>query len=322
VKAAIVLTSLILLLGCRGDGDTIQPPNNNFPSGLLTDQSIDIQGLQRNYHLFLPQNPKNASIILLLHGNRGSADQILGISGVKAPNALWMDIAQRENLILIVPDGSEGRERHQGWNDCRTDALNNPDTDDVQFITTLIDEVTTKFQTTEKKVFSVGVSNGGMMSMRLADEIPEKLHAFAAIVASRPVNTKCPDATEPVSALIMNGTADPILPYTGGHIRPKRGELYSTIDTVSYWVNRNQANQTTGFVKLEDADPNDDSVIKVQRYKSATNNTLVKHYEVVGGGHTEPSIAEQYARLYKLVVGEQNNDIESAEEIWNFFSSL
>jgi len=42
--------------------------------------------------------------------------------------------------------------------------------------------------------------------------------------------------------------------------------------------------------------------------------------EVVGGGHTEPSIAERYSNLFLLVVGNQNGDFEMAEEVWGFFS--
>ena len=261
-------------------------------------------------------------MVFLLHGNRGSADQLLGLNNLKAPNKIWLNIAQRENLILVVPEGAIGPEGHQGWNDCRTDAIGNPDTNDVQFISALINEISAQYNQTDSKVFSVGISNGGMMSMRLADEIPDKLHGFAAIVASRPINTECPDISTPVSALFMNGTADPILPYDGGHIIPNRGELYSTTDTVAYWVNRNQANATTGFVELENIDNDDNSIVVVQSYDSGTNNTRVVHFEVIGGGHTEPSITEKYAPLYKLVVGEQNNDIESAEEIWEFFNSL
>jgi len=310
----------MFLCGCKSNNTDF--PQTDFPIGLQTNQNIEIDGVVRSFHLYLPENPKNAQIVFLLHGNRGSADQLLGLTGLVAPNKIWMNIAQRENLILVVPDGALGPEGHQGWNDCRTDALNNPKTDDVQFVNSLIDEITTKYKQADSKIFSVGVSNGGMMSMRLADEIPNRLHAFAAIVASRPINTKCADADVPVSALIMNGTADPILPYTGGHIRPRRGELYSTIDTVAYWVNRNQANTTSGFIELDNSEADDNSTVRIQSYDNGTNNSRVVHYEMIDGGHTEPSIAEQYDPLYKIVVGEQNNDIESAEEIWKFFSSL
>jgi polyhydroxybutyrate depolymerase len=42
-------------------------------------------------------------------------------------------------------------------------------------------------------------------------------------------------------------------------------------------------------------------------------------YKVVNGGHIEPSRRERYSFLWTAFVGTQNEDIESAEEIWKFF---
>jgi len=300
------------------EGDSVA----SHTPGLQNKRTIRVDGLARRYQVFLPNDLNLAQTVLLLHGNRGSSDQLLGLQGTKSPFKIWMDIALRENLILIVPDGEEGDEGFQGWNDCRTDAPNNPNTDDVKFLSTLIDSVTTEFNTNEQAVFVAGISNGGMMSMRLADEAPDRLRAFASVVASRPLNTQCADATTPISVLIMNGTADPILPYEGGHIKPRRGELFSTNDLVSYWVNRNQANTVNNVVVLEDRNTRDNSNINLSSYTGGANNTQVHLYEVVGGGHTEPSLAEHYGLIYKRIVGEQNRDIEMAEEIWAFFAGL
>ncbi len=324
MKSTTLLVTLTLLTAC---GSSTKNPNNNVDfgtadPGIQTNRTINIEGLERRYKLFLPQTPSAANIVMILHGNRGSSAQVIGLEGTKAPHKIWLDIALRDNLILIAPDGETGSEGHQGWNDCRTDAPTNPITDDVLFLGSLIDAIAEEFNTPDQKAFVVGTSNGGMMAMRLADEVPEKLHAFASVVASRPINTECPDATAPMSALIMNGTADPILPYTGGHIKPQRGELYSTLDAVNYWVNRNQTTTADNGISLPNMNTNDNSTVTLYSYSDGIDDTQVKHYEVVGGGHTEPSIAEQYGLIWKTVVGEQNNDVETAEEIWRFFSSL
>lgn len=320
----LLIIPWLLAVGCQSNNNEqgVEPePVIVFTPGLQDVRSINILGEARNYYLYLPQNPATASIIVLLHGNRGSSEQLLGLNGLIAPNKVWMDIALRENLVLIVPNGAVGPEGHQGWNDCRTDAVGNPDTDDVLFINTLINDVSTEFRSTKTKVYAVGISNGGLMTMRLADEMSDKLQAFAAVVSSRPVNTECIDPAVPLSALFMNGTDDPILPYDGGPIRPNRGDFYSTIDTVAYWVNRNQTNTTVEVAELTNSSTQDNSSVRVFSYNDGLNATRVVHYEVNGGGHTEPSIQEQYNPLYKRIVGEQNNDIESAEEIWTFFNS-
>lgn len=287
---------------------------------LETDIAIDINGEQRSYHLYDPNTPTIDAVVFLLHGNRGSADQILGLENTVSPFKRWMQIADEQNLMLVVPDGAVGPEGHQGWNDCRTDALGNPSTDDVLFISTLIDTVNQSHPRTDNRVFISGISNGGLMSTRLAEEIPNRLMAIAIIVASEPVNTKCVKSSAQLPILIMNGTADPILPYDGGQIVPNRGLLFSTIDLVNYWVERNQTNLTAEEVVFPDIDQSEDSTVTKYTYTNAQTNDKVVHYEVLNGGHTEPSVVERYSGIWKLIVGEQNGDIEMADEVWEFFS--
>ena len=51
---------------------------------------------------------------------------------------------------------------------------------------------------------------------------------------------------------------------------------------------------------------NDGSQVFVEKYSSSTTNTHIWFYKVEGGGHDWPG-------------SEGNMDIDSAEEIWNFF---
>ncbi|MDB2463122.1 prolyl oligopeptidase family serine peptidase, partial [Algibacter sp.] len=287
--------------------------------GWYKNQTITISGASRDYHMYLPANVTNAPIVILLHGNRSSNDELIGFTNAKAPYKAWEDIALQENLMLLVPNGTDGSSGRRGWNDCRNDADGNPDADDVLFINNLIDFVVNEHQADGSKVFAVGTSNGGHMAMRLAQEIPEKLTAFAAIVASNPVNSQCTNAILPISALFMNGTEDPINPYEGGEISSNRGDVFSAEDTINYWVNRNQTNTTPTVTDLADLDPDDSCTVKKHVYANGTNNTEVVFYEVIGGGHTEPSISERYSNLFKLVVKAQNGDIEMANEVWDFF---
>ena len=78
------------------------------------------------------------------------------------------------------------------------------------------------------------------------------------------------------------------------------------------------SSQTTESA-LQNLNRRDRSTVNVKSYKGGKNNTEVVLYEVVGGGHTEQSLTEHYALLYKLIVGNQNKDFEMAEEIWKFF---
>jgi len=316
-----LLTGIIVFLtACSNGGRPTLDPTHE--AGLLRDQTIEISGQSRNYHLYRPANLSSPSIVMLLHGNGGSSDQILGLEGTKAPYKVWLDIALQENLLLVVPDGLLGPNDKQGWNDCRNDAPTNSAVDDVAYLGELLSFVQSRYDAANVRVFIVGTSNGGFMAMRLAQEIPERLDGAAFVVASRPVNSECVDSTSPLPVLIMNGTEDPITPYAGGQIAGNRGEVFSTIDTVDYWVARNQTTTTPIEFNVPDRDTEDDSTIKRLSYGNGANNSVVEHYEVLNGGHTEPSIQERYGRIFKLIVGNQNGDLEMAEEIWAFFNTL
>jgi len=243
----------------------------------------------------------------------------------KAPYKAWLTIARQEGIILIIPNGTEGSNDHLGWNDCRNDAAGNPTADDLLFANNLVDYIVSTFGANASKVFAVGTSNGGHMAMRLAQEMPEKLAAFAAIVASNPVNSKCANSSLPISALIMNGTADPINPFEGGAVGDEfnpRGEVFSTQATIDYWVNRNQTALNPILTEFADTNTTDNCTVQKRLYSNGINNTEVAYYEVLGGGHTEPSITERYSKAFKdLWVKEQNGDIEMATEVWNFFKN-
>lgn len=88
---------------------TVKPSSElELLSGLITDQTIDVQGESREYHLFLPDEPDNAPVVFLFHGHSGSSDQIIGVDRKKTPYKLWLTIAKRDNVILVIPNGNKG----------------------------------------------------------------------------------------------------------------------------------------------------------------------------------------------------------------------
>jgi polyhydroxybutyrate depolymerase len=318
MKKTICYLAFALIFSCAKKGDPIDPSIERY---LLKDQVINISGLDRNYHLYIPDNPTNAPIVMLFHGNGGSSDDLLGLTGIKAPYKVWLNIAQQENLIIIVPNGTLGPTNSRGWNDCRSDAPSNPMVDDVLFVNRLLDFVINKYQPNLSKVYAVGTSNGGHFAIRLAQEIPNRITAFAAIVAANARNSQCATSTVKVSALIMNGTSDPIMPYSGGRMASNRGEVFSAESTISQWVQRNATSTTPEISNLPDVNTNDGSTVTKYLYRNGTNGTEVVLYKVNEGGHTEPSLVERYSNLFLLAVGKQNGDIEMAGEIWSFFKN-
>ena len=292
--------------------------NDGFAAG-----RFEASGKQRRYLLRRPATgARPTAIVLMLHGHTGSPEQLIGRKGRAAPYRRWSDIADRENLLLIAPQGLEGNDGYSGWNDCRADAETNPTDDDARFLTELIADAQRRYRTTSSRVYVVGTSNGGMMALRLAIERPERVTATAAIVAAMPAHSECaePQRAEPV--MFVNGTEDPLLPFTGGRIgkdRAGRGEALSATDSIAIWARLAGASDPPRIVRLPDVSPDDGSTVLHETYAMRDGVPLAVLARIVGGGHTEPSRSQRYPRWTALLLGAQNGDIESADRIWDFF---
>lgn len=290
---------------------------------LLQDQTIVVNGTARTYNIYLPGNynwfPR--PLVLLLHGHGGDADIMTGENGWPAPYKVWLTIAEEQGWFLVIPNGEEGSDGKRGWNDCRRDARTNPNTDDVKFLNSLVDAVAKEFPIDENRIYVHGTSNGGNMAYRLALESGDKYRAVAAVVASMAEKDECTHSGYPVSVLIMNGTDDPFMPYEGGAVADadERGTVISTADTLNYWVTNNEIVSAPRQKDYADVDVDDGSTVHTTKYLNRDNDTEVILYEILGGGHTEPSLSEHYRDWYTLIVGNQNMDIEMAEEAWKFF---
>jgi len=294
---------------------------NNIP--VLITQMLTIDGQNREYQYFTP-NPNVASqpLVILLHGNGGTIDAMTGANNRPAPYRLWLDLAAQYQFAVAIPQGALGSNNKPGWNDCRQDATTNPTTDDVAFISSLIDQMQTELAIDTSRVYVTGTSNGGHMAIRLGIELRNKVAAVAPVVAAMPVNDKC-IAASPQSILFMNGTDDPILPYAGGTIGEagdNRGVVYSLTDSAWQWISTNGGLLSSTSENLPDLTTRDNSTVSRDQFNTNDGNEVVV-YTVHGGGHTEPSLVEQYSNVYELIVGEQNHDIEMADAIWEFFQN-
>ena len=155
------------------------------------------------------------------------------------------------------------------------------------------------------------------MTYRLATERPSRVAAAAVFIANRPRPSECPDATDPVPMLVVNGTEDPLMPYGGGSIAPRLGgvgTVASADATRDYWAEVNRADTTKRTVEqLPDRDQNDGSVIVFETDSPAgSSGAEVRFCRVEGGGHVMPSIKHQ-------LPGRQNRDVEGAQLAWSFF---
>jgi polyhydroxybutyrate depolymerase len=277
----------------------------------------------RHFLFTRPRQPRSgAPLVLLLHGHAGSARHTFGLGRLKSPLSRWLPIADREDLVVAALEGLPGPDGRRGWNDGRVDAVGNPASDDVGFAEQVVAELQRRLGIDPGRVFVMGMSNGGLMAFRLATEMQTPPFAIATVCASMPGEQE-PSAARPVAVLMIAGTADPIMPFGGGHVsffgRP-RGRTLGFARSLAFWRRVNA---------LGDDRPQEQEIVSAKASRSGTrvlhqfwrqaDRPAVSLLRIEGGGHAEPSRSQRYGWLYRRIGGRQSGDIESAEEAWRFF---
>jgi polyhydroxybutyrate depolymerase len=330
IKTFALSVTLICVAAVSGCINIIEPDN-------LTDQ-IDIGAVPDNATIFLPplEYDYAASIIyddiertfiihigrgydamgpvplvFVLHGDGSTAEGMAAFTGFNA-------IADRENFIAVYPEGFENH-----WNDGREPKVYTAhveDIDDTGFIAVLIDALSSDLNIDVKRIYVTGISNGGMMSHRLACELSDRIAAIAPVAASIPANmadTWAPSG--PVSVLIINGVDDPLVPWEGGEIDAGTlgfGDVLSAADTVEFWITNNGCSTRPEITRLSDRNEADGTSVWKETYSSCDGGTEVVLFGIEGGGHTWPG-GYQYAD--ELLIGKTSLEFDASEIIWQFF---
>ncbi len=282
--------------------------------------SFVYDSLKRTFNIHLPSyynKSVQVPLLIALHG-RGAN----GASMIVLTHKGFNKLADQDGFVIVYPDGVE-----QNWNDGRMDEEANDrahreNIDDVGFLSALIDTMITDYNIDPKRVYVTGISNGAIMSYRLACEIAPKITAIAPVDGSIPflLFPEC-SPSGPVSVLAINNVMDPLVPFEGGEIygqfhRIKLGKVLSVDESVRFWVNRNMCSPTPVVTEEPDRAPRDGTRVTRKEYLNGKDGTEVILYVIDGGGHTWPG-GFQY--LPAWIIGKTSKDIDANEIIWAFF---
>ena len=272
-------------------------------------------GRERTYRLYAEPRTDGAArpIILVLHGGAGS-----GIGAEWLTLGRFNSTAGRAGALIVYPDGY----RRQ-WNDGRPDVdseAHQLDIDDSAFLTDLINALGREFPIDAARIYAAGISNGGMMALRLACEHAERFAAIAVIAAAQPSEVDC-EPQSAVSAVIVAGTDDPLVPYGGGAVRAlgkTRGVVRSVQETVGFWVRHNECLEPPTAVEYADRDPDDGTEIVHSLWSACRDQTAVAFYAVKGGGHLWPG-----GRIYagERLIGRATTELDATAVVTAFFAS-
>lgn len=279
----------------------------------------------RGYLLAQPTQAHTGKLplVIVLHGNGASVSMTFGKEKINDPAAAWLDLVDREHLLVLAPDGWKGSNDKQGWNDCRADAPTNPKTDDVGFLSALIDKAIAEHNADPNQIFITGASNGGTMTYRAAIELGPRLAAVSVSSALMSATSLCQSPKHPLPILFMHGTDDKIAPYAGGVVGHRlsggRGSGIGMEESIKIWRELAQLPESPTVTAIPHRDKSD--VTSATRYVwgNDTKQLQIAFLKITKGGHVQPSISRRLSWIVVAFLGEQNADVEFAEETWAFF---
>ncbi|MCB1317658.1 MAG: hypothetical protein KDK27_16955 [Leptospiraceae bacterium] len=296
-----------MAIHCRsGDAPIVGPEQAGAQPGEF-ELELNVSDRTRRAYFYLPDQVSRGTdlpLVFVLHGGGGGrVDTYDDSTGWRAKGAA-------EGAIIVYPYGT-GRlsdYRLLTWNagNCCGYAFEN-NVDDVQFFRELIRFATDRLPVDAKRIYATGISNGGMMSHRLACELSDKIAAIGPVVGAQNMPECHPD--HPVSVIAIRGMQDGHVAYYGGptvgadqNHRYDRPAEY----TLQFWKT---ANGCAGDVQKSEAG----NVIR-EVYADCRDGSAVELISLKNGKHAWPGGKKGWA-----FGDEPTQDISATDEIWSFF---
>ncbi|MFO0424779.1 MAG: alpha/beta hydrolase family esterase [Planctomycetia bacterium] len=291
----------ILLMLLAGEPAALRPGDHS--------RSIEVEGRERTYLVHVPPQYDPAApmpVVLAFHGGGANADNMVAFSGLN-------EKADQAGFIVVYPEGSGRLPRMLTFNagNCCGKAAESK-IDDVAFTRLVLDDLERIANVDRRRVFATGMSNGAMMSYRLAAELSDRIAAIAPVAG--PMGTKDCRPGRAVSVMHFHGDADECAPFKGGRGRgPSGTDFYSVQHSIDAWVAANGCRPTPQTTRLPDR-ADDGTTVKEMRYASGRDGAEVVLVVIEGGGHTWPG---REPRLRAL--GPSTRDISANDMMWEFF---
>ena len=274
---------------------------------------LNFQSQDRYYKIHLPQtyNPKNSiPVIFAFHGGGGDM-------GIQSKDKFYKLISASEKygFALVFPNGyspfKSGKMATWNAGNCCGKARDEK-IDDVGFIRELYQSLRVQINVDVKKVYAIGMSNGAMMSYRLACEASDVFKAIAAVAGTDNSLTCSP--IKPVSILHIHALNDEHVKYQGG--RGKKAASKDTVPeftsveaTLSKWKSLLKC---SGEFKISYPKKG----LEIHELTHCQASSQIKHFKLIDGGHSWPGGVKPRGtdKTSKL--------ISANDEIWNFFKGL
>lgn len=290
-RLALILSLFIVAL---------QGSLNAQTSGLVYD-SINNGGIWRRYLVYVPASYTSgvaAPLVFNFHGLGSNASQQLLYSN-------FQPIADTAGFLMVYPEGT-AISGLQFWN---VGIFSTPD--DVAFVRALLDTIKSDYTVDTERIYTTGMSNGGIMSYYLACQTQGVFAAMASVAGAqlKAWYTNCNPA-KAMPVMEIHGDDDATVPYEG-YTDFIYGTFIHTDTVMEKWRAHNRCLMTPEYSAIPDTSLTDGCSAEHYKWSQGIDNSSIELFKIIGGGHTWPGALPVFTQT--------NQDFSASQEIWRFF---
>lgn len=263
-------------------------------------EDFDDLGLHDDALVYLPKDyskGKTYPLIISLHGLGANAY-------VQNITFNFKELVTKRQFILVVPEGMVGMGGLRYWNatDFCCGSRQSTKTDDVKYISSIIEKMISRYQVDANSVHLFGHSNGGFLANRMACDVPELFKSMASVAGTTFWDDKKCKSKSPVSMLHIHGTVDNIVLYNGIE------DTYpGAKETTKRWVERNKCRGEVQRAQNEIfyyTPYNKFFVTKEENWKSCEDKSAVSLWTVENVSHMMRFNREYLERILDFFLGQ------------------
>lgn len=259
---------------------------------------------EREYYLYSPSDSDaNAlPLVVVLHGGAGSPANAAKMTG-------FSELAKKEGFMVAYPAGVGHIPTWNAGRCCGYAERRN--VDDVGFIEKMIADIKSRRNIDNSRIYATGMSNGGMMTYRLACELGHVFAAAAPVAGAMNV-FDCKPKGRP-SMFIVHGLDDKHVLYNGGI--PQEGlramashkpEADRSVgEALQFWL---KADYCRKFPSVEDFG----EVARVTYFCAEDRHVVLNTVDT--GGHSWPG-----GEKGRVFADTPNQSFDATKDIWEFF---
>jgi polyhydroxybutyrate depolymerase len=190
-------------------------------------------GGDRPVDVFVPTTydpAKPLPLVILLHS--------YSVTGAFADAAFGMRaVAEERGFLWAVPEGLRDGRGNPYWNAtsgcCDFDVSG---VDDSAYLRRVIEDVQARWSVDARRIFTIGVSNGGFMGHRMACDHADLVAGIVSIAGATHLDPALCRPSHGVHILHVHGTEDSVISFAGGSFT---GPYPSAPESVRRWVELN-----------------------------------------------------------------------------------